>query len=789
MYANRPDDFYERYAAALEGHKQTSTPGLDRRLSDAYNSVYRLVAFDIDGTLTSPTSPEITDDSARLIGSLVSRGVEVVLVTGRGRSATRAAADDIVLRAGVQRRHFQRLSAITSNGLYLLESGPEEDLLGRETQLHEGLDLAFVSKAARNALDSQNITYSLQEHPSTTDIGRGAVRIDLESEADQTRAVEAVTAATSGETVVISTGRYATTHTIDLTSTDKAEAISTLAVQRGIDDTMILRVGDRGDTGENDWAMLASPAGFTVGSCSQDDTGCWPVLDEEFQLLRGLDATRALLDGVLLFAPLSLAPEDPAQVLQDLLRVEGLLRRRARSARLEVTKRLQLAASRYSAEPEVSPSNALIPELSDLFDPWSGAVRLRDWELTNIPPQARALFEMPSHEVPPPQEEPVHSWSMWTDTGLLLRGPRYYVGLTDKRMTFGDVADAHAEFLMAGADLLRYLGAQPFSLLNWKIILGIADYARNLALVALVSSFTAEDRAGAVASQAVLVELADKHSALLTGSDQTWPKAVGQLADVVSDVAELAQTSSIQAREQRLYRYRECDCFIENLVAAEVALKELRTSQAWPSERPVLAVGIANGGAEIPSLLTAVARRGGDRVIGSLLRLSTYGEAELDRGEQIRRGDAEYVRRLRDEPARFMILTDEGTESDAHPAILCDDNVTTAISLQHARDVMLLRGHAVLGAAVVRYPSANRAVHMALPSHGFPDPAALAGFIRGLMAPSPYTRLLVPDPTPGSNQYRDRRGRFNKAKERLERLLGMPDENGSEHEPDLGEPT
>lgn len=365
---------------------------------------------------------------------------------------------------------------------------------------------------------------------------------------------------------------------------------------------------------------------------------------------------------------------------------------------------------------------------------------------------------------------------MWSDSGLLLRGPEYYRALLDEDQTLADLVAAHSLFLDEALGVLEEIGAEAFTVLRWKLCLGVIDQVRNLWLAALVATFKTEDTAGASFAQDLLVDLSTLHAGVLLGADGPWDDAVLRTSEMVRRARVACATFSPAPLAQKVYRCRECDWFVENLIAAEVALRELRASDDWPRDTPVLAVGLAYGGAEFPSVLESVARRGGARVHSGLLRLSTYGEAQLELDQQIRRGDAAYVRALRDDPVRFMRLSEGEAELSGRTVVLCDDNVTTAISLQHARDVMLLKGHRVIGAAVVRYPSANRAVHMNLPGHGFPDPGALAGFVRGLVSPSPYTRLIVPDPERVGNPYRDRWGRFNKAKERLERLLGMSQE-------------
>src|SRR5207248_195655 len=101
--------------------------------------------------------------------------------------------------------------------------------------------------------------------------------------------------------------------------------------------------------------------------------------------------------------------------------------------------------------------------------------------------------------------------------------------------------------------------------------------------------------------------------------------------------------------------------------------------------------------------------------------------------------------------------------------VIMDDNCTTCVTLQLARDFLVMQGADVVGAIAVRFPGVNRHVQMAMPGHGFCDPEILFSFIRGLIAPSPYSRLIYPET--GPNPYLDQTHVFDKAKERIARYL------------------
>jgi len=106
-------------------------------LRRAYNTVYKAVAFDIDGTLTDLNSTSINNQMAIEIASLLQRGVPILLITGRGRAATKEAVSQILKISGIEPRYAARLHCITHNGLIWLKASTDnpEELLAQEIRL------------------------------------------------------------------------------------------------------------------------------------------------------------------------------------------------------------------------------------------------------------------------------------------------------------------------------------------------------------------------------------------------------------------------------------------------------------------------------------------------------------------------------------------------------------------------------------------------------------------------------------------------------------------------------
>ena len=413
-------------------------------------------------------------------------------------------------------------------------------------------------------------------------------------------------------------------------------------------------------------------------------------------------------------------------------------------------------------------------QIRDIYDNQSGAVRFREWELDDE--MLRRFLELQFGAVvhgARAADPPRMPWCMYTDTALMLRGPNYYWEETHagEERSVGAFLAAAEKFLTDALTLLDSLKIERFSFGYFKLLAGILDNVRNVLLHLLVASYRI--RVDDLTPMYQLHQLAFSHSELhmryLFAGDMPWQRSVTLCAEHVRALLDALDSKDLTAAlgSEPVPGMRECDCLIENIMAVDIGLRKLRRQFAGETELRLTAVGLLRGGVELPILAEVIARRRDWRIDPALLHVSIYSGDEAR--TRVRDGDAAYVESLRSKGPGLLASLGEHDIAGS-PVVLMDDNCTTATTLQNARDLLVLLGHDVVGAVVVRYPGVNRRVHMALKDHGFPDPAALFGFIRGLVAPSPYTRLLIPGES-REGLYRDQLRVFNKSKQRIERYL------------------
>jgi hypothetical protein len=373
---------------------------------------------------------------------------------------------------------------------------------------------------------------------------------------------------------------------------------------------------------------------------------------------------------------------------------------------------------------------------------------------------------------------------MYTDSGLLLRGPDYYYGMTHRlsRQSVFAALEVWSDFITRSRPVIQNLRTVRPTLPRYKLLLGICDNVRNLLLQLQYASFMAETHAGrtgySITQQILrygLLPHTEINYRMLFSTDVEWHGVVSQYSKLLMKVLQLCSQVEkglhpllTRKTPPLLRKWRECDFFLQNLVAVQIGLHEFRERTDMMTRKPVVALGLMYGGIELPALAWAVARNRGFSINVGYAHISHYGDKRF--GAKVRAGSDEYVRSelLHDRPLVVFGKRPTATLSD-RTVILLDDNCTTCVTLQLARDFLVLRGCDVIGAIVTRFPGVNRQVQMAMPRHGFPDPEILFTVIRGLVSPSPYARLIFP--RQGSKRYLDQTGIFDKSRDRIGRYL------------------
>ena len=772
-------DAYATKAARLKGCED-NIEVVRAHLEATFLRVYRAVAFDIDGTLTAPDDTAIDPDAAAAVANLLQRGVHVILITGRGTRSAIAAADQIRTLARLGDWYTRRLYCVVENGVALLSTptdAPHRFMANRHdlTPPVDGLDML-----------ADHVADWLRAFKVNVKPKSNSVRVVLAMEANLASIEDFIRQALTDSawaSLYVSRGRYATTDSLSICNTNKRQAIERVAGLLGLSQEHIVRIGDQGREGGNDFELLDSPAGFSVGDFSKRPDGCFPVFSEDFSRLeKAAAATRRLADLLYLFPTIALEPTAMPQYREALLHFEKLASRRSRDETRVMTDRLRIRL-KYLVGAAADADDLANMEVSDIYDPLSGAVFFRDWETIAVQEDpAFALFTARLDREILDENAPCFGWAMFSDTAQLLRGPNYYYALTKRpgEASTREYAGIVETLMTETRTALDSLAIAEPSLPRFKLLAAYLDNLRNAFITTEYAILCSDQRTSDYALtcefyQQVLRPHTDIHRRLLLDADLSWQIGISLLHGFLdrarhSIARAIERLQSWRKEEQRdifgkeiLRKWRECDHFLQNIAALQLGLYEFDQRLSFGGVSRLTALGLVYGATELPAIAQAVAAARGFELDAAYAAVSLYGRPEI--GKRVREGDARYVQDFLSDSSKVIFLDPERTV-DGSSVLLLDDNLTTGTTMQLARDLLVANGGDVLGAIVVRFPSANRTMQMAMPGHGVPNPDLMFGFIRGLVAPSPYSRLLFE-----GRGYRDATDTFNKARLRVERHL------------------
>lgn len=208
-------------------------------------------------------------------------------------------------------------------------------------------------------------------------------------------------------------------------------------------------------------------------------------------------------------------------------------------------------------------------------------------------------------------------------------------------------------------------------------------------------------------------------------------------------------------------RWRESDCFIENVAALEIYLSKISDN-----ETNLVFWGIPYGSLEHPILAKLLCEKHG-------LKASSKPHYIILHGQYESRHDNEFklsVSKSSDFPTTY---------TDTNINVLIDDTLTTATTLDLGVKCLSLHGIALNDIVVMRYAGLNRLNHyltnlitLETPTlnASAPDVTKLFNVISGLVAEAPYSKLHKYESS-NSKPYEDTLGVFDKSRNRIKNYL------------------
>ena len=273
-------------------------------------------------------------------------------------------------------------------------------------------------------------------------------------------------------------GIHEGTQILQIGTAQKSMAIEMAEKIIGIPKDSMLRVGDCGNKDGNDYSMLNCPQGFSVDKISGETNSCFPIINDDGKILKGVDATILLLNKAKLLPTICLEHATEKEYTKEYSRVE---------------KAMSLGKNKtiIAFNKMINDKFEVIDGINALYDHSSGSVKIPMYEWIAIDDN-NALKTFWSK-----QNDNTLCYSMYDNENLLLRGPEVYyyflanrlhdentnVDITSKEMVL-DWLYNNKTFYLEALQVINSI-TKINDLSDIKMVLGIIDNIRNYLLILL----------------------------------------------------------------------------------------------------------------------------------------------------------------------------------------------------------------------------------------------------------------------------------------------------------------
>lgn len=733
---------------------------------NALEQKYNAICFDIDGTLTEKNSTKLDKRILPFIANLLNRHIPVVFITGRGETGLLDLKNQII--DGLKNNYeisnydFSKLYALTNDGARLfLTTDDSNDIFNVSKYIASSIDLQklkyldkelWVKLEEKDLLKYCKVTYSKDEKIDV--IVNIRVATTTNDENINNRVLEIINdlvTNSESENINLTIGVYNGNKIFQIGTTIKSNAIQVAEKIIGIPQNSMMRIGDCGDELGNDYSMLNCSQGFSVDKTSCETDKCFPILDDNNRILKGVDATLFLLSKAKLLPTICLEHATETNYTKAYAKVE-------RQMNYGKNKRIMVFNEIINSKFQ------LVDGIYGLYDKSSGSIKIPMYDWIGIDD------DNPLKQFWSKQFILKMKYAMCDNENILLRGSqvyyyflsnRYHDEITRNDITSKDMVDIwlnnNKTFFMDAIEAISKT-SDLNSLNNSKMILGILDNIRNELLILLNQQVIKSSK-----NQTLYLNLEkiDKNTLMYKiykilleviklmqyiSFNDSYPIDRNGLYCVLNNaimVTNEFQSMFLQENTKDNYSkefraYREIDNFAENFITCYLTYK----NDNYISNKGIC--GLSYGGIELPIIIKSINNAISDV---SILKFNK---------------NASGYSKKQSIDLRFFDISKSGGIMQVgidknKKYILVDDNLLTGKTMQLALTTLYDIGIEVDKIVVVRYPGVNRISQMFMNNHGAIDYRLFFDFIQGLYFPSPYSWR---DPN-SLNPYEDSLGIFD----------------------------
>lgn len=728
---------------------------------------YNAVCFDIDGTLTVKNSKKIDNRAINMIVELLKKKIPVVFITGRGETGLNDLKNDIygaiVSSDNIAENDIRRIYVLTNDGARLFFSNniSFEEFLSENVYITTSDELEQLSKmdSIIKELNSDcfNVTYSKDLKTGTIINIRMVFNTNNSNIVEKNyETIKEIISSNQFEKIHLTRGFYKDNSVIQIGTTTKDKAIKRVERVIGVPEDSMIRIGDCGDVYGNDYSMLNCKQGYSVDKTSGAVDRCFPIFDENKNIISGVDATLELIKKSKILPTVCLEKADKLDYKFNFAIAEKNI----------VLGRKKLL-NKYNDLINVNFGEN--DGIDSLFDKASGSViiPMYEWELVSD----SSLKDFWSSK-----ENGHFKYLMRDNKNYLLRGSStYYYLISNRKSENGKDVTSKKDVMNWHNNYIQFLD-NAFNavlktddlniIINKKLLLGVLDNCRNALLVImnhkLVSNnlnsnilldISSNKNKDFFAIYNTLLEIEDSMSNMCFKNGFIINKdfvcnVIKQSKKILTDNLSIEEITKDKQNYSKDYRtYREIDNFGENYTAVSLYQEKRNDNDYF-----INACGLSYGGIELPIIAKTIDKSR----IESLLLLKFNREVSGYSNKQLL-------------DLRNFNINEYGGLINSHlfqnsHLDLFDDNVLTGKTLQLAINSLYDCNIDVKNICIVRYPGTNRIEQMFLDNTAAVDFHLFFDYIYGLCFSSPYSWK--------DNEWKDKNGKVS-----YEDTLGVFDLN------------
>lgn len=731
----------------------------------ALEQKYNAICFDIDGTLTEKNSEKINKDIIYNLSILLKRRIPIVFITGRGETGINDLLNEIIPdlkeKYGISDNMLLNMYALLNDGarLFSTKNNNKNFKIFNNSEFISSpkslSDLSYFNQkiiyTLSELIKSKKLSISYSKDFNTGIILNVRICLNIKDNILENLVIEMVNELLKKEnldTLNVTKGMHGGRKIIQIGTAIKSDAISKVESIIGIPKDSMLRIGDCGDILGNDFSMLDCPQGFSVDKTSGKNNACFPIIDKNGNILKGVAATKYIIENAKILPTICLENANEQNYRKNYALVE---------------RKIDIGRKKHLSE-----FNKLINELfktydgiNSIFDKETGSIKFLDyeWELIDDNNPLKQLWKT--------RYDNSLLYSLKDNYGYLLRGSKtYYYFLANRvldeynknneDLTTKDVVldwfDNYYDFFKKTVIAINQLD-NINELCNKRMILAILDNIRNYLLISINQQLFSNYE-----NKIVMINMENlrnmksikKFYEILLRNELLMKKICfeknvilnkDEIIKLIIDTIKLLKEHKFKfnnSQEKENYSkefraYREIDNFAENYITVELSKRKINVNS-----KKIGVCGMCYGGIELPVLFKIIDN---DIEDISLLKLNKIASG--------------YAKKQSFELRLFDVKDFGGIKlygvDKSKKYLLADDNLLTGKTMQLAMNSMYDIGIDISGLSIVRYPSVNRINQMFMPNHGAVDYNMFFDYINGLCFPSPYSWK---DPN-STNKYKD----------------------------------